>query len=63
MAKCVHSKVKNLFAVSDLNSKLFVSEMWLFFLPRPAFINFIESIIITLLKIRGIEENQIKMKR
>jgi len=64
MAKCLRSKNKNLFDLSDLISKLLVSEMGEFFLPRSAFINFVGNIInLTLLKVTGIEKNRIKLKR
>ena len=60
MAKCVRFTTWNMFDISDLISKLLVSEMGEFFLPRPAFINFVgNNINLTLLKVTGLEENQI----
>jgi len=58
------SKNKNFFAVTYIILKLIVSENWEFFQPGPAFINFVGNIIkMTLLKVRGLGKNQIKMKR
>jgi len=53
-----------MFDISDLISKLLVSEMREFLLPLPAFINFVgNNLNLTLLKVTGQEENQINMKR
>jgi len=59
MAICVRCKNKNMFDISDFVSKLLVSEMGEFFLSLTAFINFVGNN----LKVTGLEENQINMKR
>ena len=48
-----------MFDISDFVSKLLVSEMGEFFLSLTAFINFVGNN----LKVTGLEENQINMKR
>jgi len=53
-----------MFHISDLISKLLVSEMRKSLLQLPVFINFVgNNLNLTLLKVTGLEENQINMKR
>ena len=53
-----------MFDISDLISKLLVSEMRKSLLQLPVFINFVgNNLNLTLLKVTGLEENQINMKR
>jgi len=53
-----------MFDISDLISKLLVSEMGEFLLQLPVIINFVgNDLNLTPLKVTGLEENQINMKR
>jgi len=53
-----------MFDISDLISKLLVSEMGEFLLQLPVIINFVgNDLNLTRLKVTGLEENQINMKR
>ena len=60
----MRSKNSNMFDISDLISKLLVSEMGEFLLQLPVIINFVgNDLNLTPLKVTGLEENQINMKR
>jgi len=60
----VRSKNKKMFDISDLISKLLVSELGDFLLPIPSFINFVgNNWNLTLLYVAELEKNQINMKR